>query len=116
MEQRQTQNITNIPQNVFIQYTNPQSNGDKNYYKLENIPFQHNTVNTINLNQPISLINQPCVINQNNAFINNQCVSNAPTNYVSLSTGNWNTNMQQVKKEKKNFFLNTLEINMDILF
>lgn len=98
MEQQQTQNLPNLPPNVYIQYTNPQNNGDKNYYKIENIPFQPNTVN-INLNQPISIINQPCVINQNStSFINNQCVTTcAPANYVSLSTTNWNHGMQQVK-------------------
>jgi len=91
--------MSNIPSNVYIQYTPTSSaNGEKSYYKLENIPFQHNAT-TINLNQPISLINQPCLINQNNggsfqtAVINNQC---APTNYVSLAAGNWNHGMQQV--------------------
>mgnify|MGYP006952276957 CR=1 FL=1 len=96
MEQRQTQNFPNLPPNVFIQYTTPQNNGDKNYYKIENIPFQPNAVN-INLGQPISLINQPCVLNQNNtSFIGNSCVTTAAANYVSLSTGNWNHGMQQV--------------------
>ncbi|EEB19088.1 Gastrula zinc finger protein XLCGF64.1, putative [Pediculus humanus corporis] len=96
MEQRQTQNFPNLPPNVFIQYTTPQNNGDKNYYKIENIPFQPNAVN-INLGQPISLINQPCVLNQNNtSFIGNSCVTTAAANYVSLSTGNWNHGMQQI--------------------
>ncbi|KAK6618700.1 hypothetical protein RUM43_013091 [Polyplax serrata] len=99
MEQRQTQNFPNLPPNVFIQYANPQNNGDKNYYKIENIPFQPNTVN-INIGQSISLINQPCVLNQNNtSFISNSCVTTTPANYVSLSTGNWNPGMQQVKAD-----------------
>lgn len=100
--ERQPQNtISNMSPNVFIQYTpNTASNGEKSYYKLENIPFQTNTATAINLNQPISLINQGCLINQNNggasfqtAVINNQL----PTaNYVSLAAGNWNHGMQQV--------------------
>lgn len=105
MEQRQTQNFPNLPPNVFIQYANPQSNGDKNYYKIENIPFQPNAVN-INLAQPISLINQPCVLNQSNtSFISNSCVTTAPANYVSLSAGNWNHGMQQVLSNKNLFIL-----------